>query len=56
MSGVVPVEVKATTGRSRSLDTLLECASVPYGIKLTGGNVGVSGRKVTLPHHMSMFL
>ena len=54
--GVVPVEVKATTGRSRSLDTLLENASVPYGIKLTGGNVGVSGRKVTLPHYMAMFL
>jgi predicted AAA+ superfamily ATPase len=56
VDGVVPVEVKATAGRSRSLDTLLESASVPYGIKLTGGNVGVSGRKVTLPHYMAMFL
>ena len=31
-------------------------ASVPYGIKLTGGNVGVAGKKVPLPHYMSMFL
>ena len=37
--GVVPVEVKASAGRSRSLDRLLAGASVPYGIKLTGGDV-----------------
>ena len=54
--GVVPVEVKASSGRSRSLDRLLAGASVPYGIKLTGGNVGVAGKKVTLPHYMLMFL
>ena len=52
----MPVEVKASSGRSRSLDRLLAGASVPYGIKLTGGNVGVAGKKVTLPHYMSMFL
>ena len=54
--GVVPVEVKASSGRSRSLDRLLGSAAVPYGVKLTGGNFGVSGKKVTLPHYMSMFL
>lgn len=54
--GVVPVEVKATAGRSRSFDRLLGEAAVPYGVKLTGGNVGVSGKKVTLPHYMAMFL
>ena len=54
--GVVPVEVKASAGRSRSLDRLLGSAAIPYGIKLTGGNVGVAGKKVTLPHYMSMFL
>ncbi len=54
--GVVPVEVKASAGRSRSLDRLLAGAAVPYGVKLTGGNVGVAGKKVTLPHYMSMFL
>ena len=54
--GVVPVEVKASAGRSRSLDRLLAGAVVPYGVKLTGGNVGVAGKKITLPHYMSMFL
>ena len=54
--GVVPVEVKSTDGRSRSLDALIESDAIPYGIKLTGGNVGTSGKKVTLPHYMAMFL
>ena len=35
--GVVPVEVKSSTSRTLSLDRLLECGDVPYGIKLTGG-------------------
>ena len=54
--GVVPIEVKSSNGASRSLDRLLENPAVPYGIKFTNGNVGVSGKKVTLPHYMSMFL
>ena len=54
--GVVPVEVKAGNGRSQSLDRLLASEDIPYGVKLTGGNVGVSGKKVTLPHYMAMFL
>ncbi|MBP5543781.1 MAG: ATP-binding protein [Kiritimatiellae bacterium] len=54
--GVVPVEVKSTDGRSRSFDALIESDAIPYGIKLTGGNVGTSGKKVTLPHYMAMFL
>ena len=54
--GVVPVEVKATAGRSQSLDRLLSRSSVRFGIKLAGGNVGVTGKKVTLPHYMAMFL
>lgn len=54
--GVVPIEVKSSNGASRSLDRLLENPSVPYGIKFTNGNVGMSGKKVTLPHYMSMFL
>ena len=54
--GVVPIEVKSTAGRSRSFDSLLSASAVPYGIKLTGGNVGVAGKKITLPHYMAMFL
>ena len=54
--GVVPVEVKAQTGRTLSLDKLLIRPQVPFGYKLTGGNVGVSGKKITLPHYMAMFI
>ena len=54
--GVVPVEVKAQTGATLSLDKLLADPSIPFGYKLTGGNVGVVGKKVTMPHYMSMFL
>ena len=54
--GVIPVEVKAGNGRSQSLDKLLRSGDIPYGIKLTGGNVGVSGKKITLPHYMAMFV
>ena len=54
--GVIPIEVKASDGATRSLDVLLREASVPYGIKLTGGNVGVAGKKITLPHYMAAFI
>ena len=54
--GVIPIEVKAGNGRSQSLDKLLRSGDIPYGIKLTGGNVGVSGKKITLPHYMAMFI
>ena len=54
--GVVPVEVKAKAGRSQSLDRLIAKETIKLGIKFTGGNVGVSGKKITLPHYMAMFL
>ncbi len=28
----------------------------PYAYKLTSGNIGVSGKKITLPHYMAMFI
>ena len=54
--GVVPIEVKSTTGRTLSLDKLLANDDIAYGFKLTHGNVGVSGKKITLPHYMAMFI
>ncbi len=55
-NGVIPVEVKAQTGATRSLDKLLAEPSIPFGYKLTGGNVGIAGKKITLPHYMAMFI
>jgi len=54
--GVVPVECKAKSGRTISLDVLLRGEAIPYGYKFTAGNVGVSGKKITLPHYMVLFL
>ena len=55
-AGVIPLEVKAQTGRTLSLDKALDCAAVPYGCKFTGGNLGVVDKKLTLPHYLVMFL
>ncbi len=54
--GVVPVEVKSSNGATISLNEALEKPQVPYGYKFVDGNVGVSGKKITLPHYMAMFL
>lgn len=54
--GIIPVEVKAGNSRSRSLDNLLTRDEIPYGYKLVNGNIGRSGKKVTLPLYMAMFL
>jgi len=55
-SGVIPIEVKSGKGASVSFDGLLMQDDISVGYKLTGGNVGVSGKKITLPHYMSMFI
>ena len=30
--------------------------NVPYGYKFTAGNVGVSDKKISIPHYMAVFL
>ncbi len=54
--GVVPVEVKASNGATLSLDETLLNPRVPYGYKFIDGNLGVSGKKITLPHYMALFI
>lgn len=42
-SDLIPIEVKATNGRAKSLRTLIDgekYADIHYGIKFTGGNIG----------------
>lgn len=55
-AGVIPLECKAKCGRTISLDVMLRDDAIPYGYKFTGGNVGVAGKKITLPHYMAMFV
>lgn len=53
---VVPVEVKAGHTSSASFDNLLESKDVEIGYKFIRGNVGKTGKKITLPHYMTMFV
>ena len=58
-SQLIPVEVKAKGGRSKSLRTLLESGKYPditYGIKLTGGNIGYSDGIYTFPYFCTFLL
>ncbi|MBQ9251712.1 MAG: ATP-binding protein [Clostridia bacterium] len=54
--GIIPVEIKAGRNRANSLGHLLENPMIPYGYKLSSQNVGVSGKRITLPLYMLMFL
>lgn len=52
------IEVKATTGNTKSSDTVLKNPQYEVDVcyKLSENNVGVAGKKVTLPYYMTMFL
>ena len=55
-ASVVPVEVKAKKGATASLNTFLERDDISRGYKLSAGNIGVSGKKITLPLYAGAFL
>ena len=55
-AGVVPVEVKAGNNKSKSLDRILKREDIYCGYKLIDGNTGVSGRKITMPLYMAMYI
>jgi predicted AAA+ superfamily ATPase len=52
------IEVKATSGRTKSAKTVLQNENYEVDIcyKLSENNVGVVGKVVTLPYYMTMFL
>lgn len=56
---LIPVEVKATNGRAKSLRTLIECdkyEDIHYGIKLINGNIGYNGQIYTFPYFCAFLL
>ena len=58
-SRLIPVEVKAKSGRSKSLRTLLDSDKYPdivSGVKLTGGNIGCSDNIFTFPYFCAFLL
>ena len=54
--GIVPIEVKAGRNTSKAFDRMIEREDIAVGYKFINGNVGRSGKKITLPHYMAMFL
>lgn len=54
--GVVPVEVKAGRKKAKTLDNLLQKEDIMKGYKLANQNVGVAGKKITIPLYMAMWL
>lgn len=56
---LIPVEVKATNGRAKSLRTLIESdkyEDIHYGIKLINGNIGFDGQIYTFPYFCAFLL
>lgn len=52
----VPVEVKSGSNGTTSMDNLLKKNDFPLGIKLCNGNIGIAGKKLTLPLYCAFFL
>ena len=58
-SSIVPIEVKATSGRSKSLRTLIDSDHYPdisFGVKVANANVGFQNGIHTVPHFCSFLL
>ena len=55
-SKLVPVEVKARKGSTRSLNELLKMDNIERGYKLTAQNTGVVEKKITLPLYMAAII
>lgn len=54
--GIIPLEIKAGRSATKSLNKILENTQINYGIKFSSQNVGVVGKKITMPLYMMMFL
>ena len=53
---VVPLEVKAGNTATVSLNNFMKDYGPSFGYKFVTGNVGVTDKKITLPHYMIMFI
>ena len=56
---LIPVEVKATNGKSKSLRTLIDSekyADIRCGVKLTNGNIGCQDHIYTFPYFCTFLL
>jgi len=53
---IIPVEVKSKNGRTVSMNGFIKKYDPPYALKFVSGNIGIDGKKVTLPLYMAIFL
>lgn len=56
---LVPVEVKATNGKSKSLRTLIDSdrfEDIRFGVKMTSGNIGLENKVLTMPYFSTYLL
>lgn len=53
---VVPIEVKSNNGPTISLNEFLKRDDVVFGYKFISGNLGVDGKKISLPFYMMLFI
>ena len=54
--GVVPVEVKAGNTATKSLKRYIDKYDPQAAYKIMSGNMGETGRMISMPHYMAMFL
>lgn len=55
-TGIVPIEIKAGNNNTISLNEMLKRKDIKYGYKLIDGNVGIYGKKITLPLYMAVMI
>ncbi len=58
-SELIPVEVKAKSGKAKSMQTLMDSDRYPeivHGVKLSGGNIGYSEGVYTFPYFCTFLL
>ncbi len=58
-NNIVPIEVKASRGVSRSINNLIdskENALISFGIKLSKNNIGYNGKVYTFPYFLSFLI
>lgn len=55
---IVPIEVKRTRGRSKSLNAVINDQNndISFGVKLINGNIGFENGKFTFPYYLSFLL
>lgn len=59
MRHLIPIEVKATNGRAKSLKELIDSdkyEDIHYGIKFIGGNIGFDNNIYSFPYFLAFLL